>query len=83
MTKKHLRPTNKLEELVSSVAICPVSIFKQVRGGYYYHASDWNLEIRQKGVIKRRKLLRLLRQSSKNNFRNVRLDKWEFIPDAV
>ena len=83
MSKKQLKHTKLLENLVSSVAICQISIFKQVRGGYYYHASDWNLEIRQRGVIKRRKLLRLLRQSSKNNFRNVKLDNWEFIPDVV
>ena len=99
MKRNEVKLNAQLEEMLSIIAICPVSVIKLVPGGVYFHASNWGLDIRQKGVLSTRKVFRLIKKYKRNVnrfkvhnnehmiksslFKGVKMPKWEFIPDVI
>lgn len=57
---------NKLDAVLGTVMIPPSIVKHLPNGDVYAYGSDWNLEIRQKEIFSRRKVIRLIRKFNKN-----------------
>ena len=56
----------KLHAVLDTIMIPPSIVKHLPNGDVYAYGSDWNLEIRQKEVFSRRKVIRLIRKFNKN-----------------
>lgn len=57
---------NKLHAVLGTAMISPSIVKHLPNGDVYAYGSDWNLEIKQKEIFSRRKVIRLIRKFNKN-----------------